>query len=196
MLKPVSFVPALYKIFDEILVNAADNAVRDSRMNLIKVSINRSKNTISIYNNGAGIPVQKHETYDTWVPELIFGQLLTGANFDDSQTKVTGGRNGYGAKLANIFSRSFEVETVDNKKKKKYTQRFTNNMTEREEPTIEGKCKEDSYTQIKFEPDLQRFGMSALDDEIVNLMRKRATTHNLGRRESKSSPWSTLPSNK
>jgi DNA topoisomerase II len=42
-----------------------------------------------------------------YVPELIFGHLLTGSNYDDDEQKVTGGRNGYGAKLANIFSSSF-----------------------------------------------------------------------------------------
>jgi DNA topoisomerase-2 len=42
---------------------------------------------------------------------MIFGQLLTGSNYDDDAKKVTGGRNGYGAKLTNIFSRRFTVET-------------------------------------------------------------------------------------
>ena len=44
-----------------------------------------------------------------YVPELIFGHLLTGSNYDDDEKKVVGGRNGYGAKLANIFSRKFIV---------------------------------------------------------------------------------------
>lgn len=53
-----------------------------------------------------------------YVPELIFGNLLTSSNYDDSEKKVTGGRNGFGAKLANIFSVFFEVEAADHKKKK------------------------------------------------------------------------------
>jgi DNA topoisomerase-2 len=61
----------------------------------------------------AGIPVQIHAKEKLYVPELVLGTLLTGSNFDDKIAKVTGGRNGFGAKLANIFSTSFNVETAD-----------------------------------------------------------------------------------
>jgi hypothetical protein len=98
------YVPGLYKIFDEILVNAADNKQRDASMDTIKVDIDVESGTISVMNNGAAVPVQMHTTEQVYVPELIFGHLLTGSNFDDDETKVTGGRNGFGAKLANIFS--------------------------------------------------------------------------------------------
>lgn len=50
----ISYVPGLYKIFDEILVNAADNYQRDNSMSLIKVNIDPDKNTISVWNNGQG----------------------------------------------------------------------------------------------------------------------------------------------
>uniref|UniRef100_A0A915DLS8 DNA topoisomerase (ATP-hydrolyzing) n=1 Tax=Ditylenchus dipsaci TaxID=166011 RepID=A0A915DLS8_9BILA len=52
--REISYVPGLYKIFDEILVNAADNKQRDEKMNLIRVNINKEKNEISILNNGKG----------------------------------------------------------------------------------------------------------------------------------------------
>jgi DNA topoisomerase-2 len=51
-----------------------------------------------------------------YVPELVLGNLFTGSNFDDKKLKTTGGRNGYGAKLTNIFSTYFEVETVDSQR--------------------------------------------------------------------------------
>ena len=47
-----------------------------------------------------------------YVPEMIFGHLLTSSNYNDDEKKVTGGRNGYGAKLTNIFSKKFTVETA------------------------------------------------------------------------------------
>jgi len=56
-----------------------------------------------------------HKEHKVLVPELIFGHLLTSSNYDDSVKKVTGGRNGYGAKLTNIFSKSFQVETAESK---------------------------------------------------------------------------------
>ena len=52
------------------------------------------------------------------MPELIFGHLLTGSNYDDDEKKVTGGRNRFGAKLTNIFSKNFEVETANKSSKK------------------------------------------------------------------------------
>ena len=67
---------------------------------------------ISVWNNGRGIPVEMHAKEKMYVPELIFGTLLTSSNYNDDQKKVTGGRNGYGAKLCNIFSTEFTVETA------------------------------------------------------------------------------------
>ena len=74
-------------------------------MNLIKVEINIENGYISVWNNGKGIPIEIHKEHKCYVPELIFGQLLTSSNYDDDEQKVTGGRNGFGAKLANIFSK-------------------------------------------------------------------------------------------
>ena len=75
-----------------------------------------------IWNNGKGVPVEIHNKEKVYVPELIFGHLLTSSNYDDSQKKTTGGRNGFGAKLANIFSTQFVIETADGERKKKYKQ--------------------------------------------------------------------------
>jgi DNA topoisomerase II len=94
-----SKVPGLYKIFDEIVVNAADNKQRDPSMDRINVTIDQEHNTISVWNNGNGIPVVMHSEHKMYVPELIFGHLLTGSNFDDDEKKTTGGRNGWGLKM-------------------------------------------------------------------------------------------------
>lgn len=120
--RSVSYVPGLYKIFDEILVNAADNKQRDPKMDTVKVVIDVDNTLISVYNNGDGVPVEIHKEEGVYVPELIFGHLLTSSNYDDDQKKTTGGRNGYGAKLANIFSTEFVIETADGKRLKKYKQ--------------------------------------------------------------------------
>ena len=118
----VTYVPGLYKIFDEILVNAADNKQRDPSMDSVKVEINVEQNMISIYNSGDGVPVEIHGEEGIYVPEMIFGHLLTSSNYDDTQKKTTGGRNGYGAKLANIFSTEFIIETADGRRLKRYKQ--------------------------------------------------------------------------
>ncbi|KAL3915442.1 MAG: hypothetical protein SGPRY_007217 [Prymnesium sp.] len=192
--RKLSYVPGLYKIFDEILVNAADNKQRDPSMSELRVEIDPEKNKISVFNNGRGIPVVMHKEHNVHVPELIFGHLLTSSNYDDQQKKVTGGRNGYGdlplspplprpliaaqsprlspgAKLANIFSTQFTVETADSKEGKKYKQVFSDNMRKTGKPTIKD-CKED-WTKISFIPDLEKFGMEGLDADIVALMTRR-----------------------
>src|SRR6266496_2887985 len=127
-------------------------------MNTIKVNINKEEGMISIYNNGKGIPIEIHKEENVYVPELIFGHLLTSSNYNDNEKKVTGGRNGYGAKLANIFSTEFIVETVDSSAGKKYRQIFRNNMSVTEPPKISS-CskKEKEYTKISFKPDFQKF---------------------------------------
>ncbi|KAF2293580.1 hypothetical protein GH714_002987 [Hevea brasiliensis] len=171
--RQVNYVPGLYKIFDEILVNAADNKQRDPTMDSMKVVIDVENNFISVYNNGDGVPVEIHKEEGVYVPELIFGHLLTSSNYDDTVKKTTGGRNGYGAKLTNIFSTEFVIETADGKRRKKYKQVFSNNMGKKSEPSIT-KCKEgENWTKVSFKPDLAKFNMAMLEDDVVALMKKR-----------------------
>ncbi|KAF2145209.1 uncharacterized protein K452DRAFT_284608 [Aplosporella prunicola CBS 121167] len=170
--REVSFVPGLYKIFDEILVNAADNKQNDKNMNEIKVTIDRESGEISVRNNGKGIPIEIHETENIFVPELIFGHLLTSSNYDDDQQKVTGGRNGYGAKLCNIFSTEFTLETADSRAQKKYKQTWTENMGKMGKAKITA-CKGDDYTKVTFKPDFTKFGMDGIDDDFEALVKRR-----------------------
>ncbi|XP_058140210.1 DNA topoisomerase 2-alpha isoform X2 [Dasypus novemcinctus] len=171
--REVTFVPGLYKIFDEILVNAADNKQRDPKMSCIRVTIDPENNLISIWNNGKGIPVVEHKVEKVYVPALIFGQLLTSSNYDDKEKKVTGGRNGYGAKLCNIFSTKFTVETASREYKKMFKQTWMDNMGKAGEMELKPFNGED-YTCITFQPDLSKFKMQSLDKDIVALMVRRA----------------------
>lgn len=171
--KEISYVPGLYKIFDEILVNAADNKQRDKKMTCIRIDINVETNTISIWNNGKGIPVVMHKDEKMFVPTMIFGHLLTSSNYNDEEEKVTGGRNGYGAKLCNIFSNKFVVETASREYKKCFKQTWGSNMSKAAEPKIADFRGED-YTKVTFSPDLTKFKMEKLDDDIVGLMSRRA----------------------
>ena len=163
--REISYVPGLYKIFgkctlahidinlDEILVNAADNFQRDNSMTSIKIDIDAKSNMISIWNNGAGIPVAMHEKENCMVPEMIFGQLLTSSNYNDDEKKTTGGRNGYGAKLANIFSTKFVLETCDTKRNKTFKMTWKHNMSEKSQAEM-GKSMGMDFTKITFYPDL------------------------------------------
>jgi len=176
--KEITYTPGLYKIYDEILVNAADNKQRDENMDKLNIVINPEENVISVQNNGKGIPVVMHKEHKCYVPTLIFGHLLTGSNFDDEEKKTTGGRNGYGAKLANIFSEKFIVECVDTNNGLKFLQTFTENMTIAGKPEIKklsaAQKKKGDYVKISFSPDLERFKMKTLDNDTVSLLSKRA----------------------
>lgn len=172
--KKIEFVPGLYKIYDEIIVNARDQTVRDKTCKLIRVNINRETGEISCMNNGEnGIPIEWDEKEKMYNPELIFGVLLTGENFKKTG-KTVGGKNGYGAKLANIFSTRFDIEIVDNKNKVIYNQTFSNNMYKKEAPVIKKfKGKKQSYVKLTFLPDYKRFGLEGLTDDIMALFKKR-----------------------
>ena len=99
-------------------------------MDVIKVVIDEESGEISVWNNGQGIPVEIHKEYNIYVPQLIFGHLLTGSNYDDNEKKVVGGRNGYGAKLTNIFSTQFTVECGDRERGKLFKMTWKNNMSQ------------------------------------------------------------------
>uniref|UniRef100_A0A4W5PMD1 DNA topoisomerase 2 n=1 Tax=Hucho hucho TaxID=62062 RepID=A0A4W5PMD1_9TELE len=160
-LREITYVPGLYKIFDEILGKS------------IYQGILNESNTITIWNNGKGIPVVEHKDEKMYVPALIFGHLLTSSNYDDEQKKVTGGRNGYGAKLCNIFSTKFTVETACKEYKHSFKQTWQNNMGKTSDPKIKF-FDGDDFTCVTFQPDLSKFKMEKLDKDIVALLTKRA----------------------
>lgn len=171
--KTIWYCPGFYKIFDEILVNAADHSTNNESCNKFDITIDRENNRITVRNNGDGLKVVIHKKENVYLPTLVFGHLLTGSNFNDNDERVTGGRNGYGAKLANIFSTSFIVETVDAENQKKFVQEFKDNMSIECEPKITS-CKTAPYTQITFTPDLEKFGLHEITDDINALFVKRA----------------------
>jgi DNA topoisomerase II len=173
--RSVEFNPGLFKIFDEIITNAIDQSVVDPTLDSIKVDINPRAGSISVFNSGKGIPIEKHAEYGVHVPELIFGQLLTSSNYDDGQERIVGGKNGLGAKLTNVYSTKLEVEVVDMASKQKYKQTFENNMTKAHAPKITALSNpKNGSVKITFWPDLARFGLESLAaGDNVALMQRR-----------------------
>lgn len=169
----ITYSPGLYKIFDELLVNIADHSKLHASCNAFTIDIDVDAGTIIVKNNGPGIPVVIHKEHEIYVPNLIFGHLLTGTNFDDEEERTTGGRNGYGAKLTNIFSNEFIVETVDSENQLKFKQVFSDNMSTVGKPKVTS-CKKSSYTQITSTPDLEKFGLDHITPDIFDLFVKRA----------------------
>lgn len=176
--KQIKYVPGFYKTCDELIVNARDHEVNNEKhkvkCNTIKLNIDQETGEIVVWNNGDGIEVVKHPKYKVYIPEFIFGNLMTSSNYE-TKKKIVGGKNGFGAKLANIWSKKFIVETVDAIYNKKYVQEFKNNMTEKSEPIITTTKKtEQPYTKITYFPDYERFRMDGLSDDVFALLKKRA----------------------
>src|SRR6056300_506132 len=180
--KNLKYSPALLKIFDEILVNAIDrNSLHPKHVSSISVALDKQSGSVTIENNGplGGIGVRMHEKEGIWNPELVFGHLLTSTNYDDTQKRIVGGRNGYGAKLANIYSSDFSVIIKDHETKQMYTQSWSKNMTVCDPPKIKKHSGATSSASITFTPEWKRFGMSKMDDTIYSIFQKRVWDANI-----------------
>lgn len=164
----ITHVPSFLKIFDEILTNCVDEHKRNPNLNEIRVLVDQNDGKITIRDNG-GIPVVIHQEQNKWLPTVIFGTLMSGSNYDDSDDRTGSGVNGYGAKLTNVFSKKFEISTCDGKNQ--FRQIFTNNMRDQDEAKI--KKSRINYTEISYLPDYEKFGMEKLDDSHFKMIMKR-----------------------
>ena len=176
------YSPVLLKIFDEILVNAIDrNSMHPKQVSSISVNIDDMAGMITVDNNGplGGLTIRKNEKEDVWNPELVFGHLLTSTNYDDNQKRVVGGRNGYGAKLANIYSKWFSVIIKDPSTKQEYHQEWFDNMSTCYVPKIKKFNGATASVSISFKPDWSRFGMKDMENGIYKIMEKRVWDANI-----------------
>ena len=170
----INFTPGFLKIVDELLVNARDASVNDKSCDTIKVEYNIEEGYISVWNNGdKGIPIEEHPEHKMLVPTMIFGELLTSSNYNDDEERTTGGRNGYGSKLANIFSTKFIIEIVDAKRHKKFIQIWKDNMSIAEEAIISKNKNEKSYVKVTCYPDFARFKIKNLNNDHLKLCHRR-----------------------
>ena len=173
--REVTHVAALYKVYDEILVNAADNAVKGGTTQ-IEVSILRAEGKLIVKNNGDSIPVVWHPEHGIYVPELVFGHLLTSSNYDDHEQRTTGGRNGYGSKLACIFATEFCVHVGDHHRGLQMKLKWTDNMSKctSKAPTVY-KAKTTGFTEVSWVPDFAKLNSpNGLDADVTALFVRRA----------------------
>ena len=184
--RSITYIPGLYKLFDEGMVNMRDHVVRQAQavadgkpdalpVTTLEVEIDPADGTIHMTNDGNGIDVAQHPEHKLWIPEMIFGHLRTSTNYDENKKeKIVGGKNGFGFKLVLIWSVWGRVETVDHVRGLKYCQEFKNNLTEIVPPIVT-KTKVKPYTRVSFRPDYARFGLPGnnLTADMVALFLKR-----------------------
>ena len=185
--KQIQIIPGLYKLFDEGVVNCRDHCVRMAQQSgqeetsssvipvtYIDVSISTTDGIITMTNDGNGIDVEKHPEHNIWIPELIFGHLRTSTNYDKSQKKIVGGKNGFGFKLVLIWSTWGRIETIDHKRGLKYVQEFENNLDIIKPPIITKCTTKKPYTKVSFKPDYKRLNLPAgLSLDMLALFKRR-----------------------
>ena len=181
--KTIDYIPGLYKLFDEGIVNCRDHIIRMQQLisasddkknypvNNINITID-DDGIVTLMNDGNGIDVSIHPEYKIWIPELIFGHLRTSTNYDKSEKKIVGGKNGFGFKLVLIWSSWGKIETVDAKTGQKYVQEFKDNLNIIEKPTIT-KTKIKPYTSVSFKPDFKRLNIEGFSDDFKALLKRR-----------------------
>jgi DNA topoisomerase-2 len=162
--------PAFAKLFDEVISNATDHSKtpEGKHMTAVRVAFDENTGLISVYDNG-GIPVVKHSVHKQYIPEMIFGNMHSGSNFDDTIKSTGAGQNGEGSTLVNIFSSKFIVESADGKNE--FYQEFTNNMAERTKPKITPSKKK--YTKISWYVDKSKLKSDLNDHDNLAKLTKR-----------------------
>lgn len=182
VLRDIEYVPGLYKLFDEGIVNCRDHVIRMIQSKLLDkkfvsyIDIDIEEDgTITMTNDGNGIDIAKHPEYnDLWIPEMIFGHLRTSTNYDKNEKRIVGGKNGFGFKLVLIWSLYGRIETIDHTRCLKYVQEFHNNLDTLSPPRItKVSMNTKPYTKVSFRPDYKRLGVNGLTPDMLALMKKR-----------------------
>ena len=180
VLRDIEYIPGLYKLFDEGIVNCRDHVVRMIQSNMIeKKFVTYIDTTISdegvitLSNDGNGIDIAKHPENNLWIPEMIFGHLRTSTNYNKDEKKIVGGKNGFGFKLVLIWSEYGKIETVDHVRGLKYVQEFKRNLDEICPPVITKAAGQKPYTKVTFKPDYRRLHTQGLTQDMLALLKKR-----------------------
>jgi DNA gyrase/topoisomerase IV subunit B len=173
--KDIMYSPALLRIFIEPLSNAIDNAERSKKTSTkctrINVKINKETGETSVWNDGDIVPIEVNDE-GVYNHTMIFGQLLSGSNFDDDSERLVSGRNGCGSKITNIFSTRFEVRGLDPEKNKILVQEWDTNMRNTKGPVIKSTKLKKGYTEVTWVPDFTQFGIKGYTDDIIALYTK------------------------
>ena len=155
----------IVRCFTEVISNSIDNFFRSrdsgkTPMSKLQVKYDNDSHFMEVSNDGNHIPVEIHPDEKIYIPELIFGHLLSGSNYNDKEDRIVSGRNGLGIKLLNVFSKEFKIECYDIDKELVYKQTWKENMRVCKPPRISEKKSEkytSGYTKISFKLDLTKF---------------------------------------
>lgn len=166
-LKQVTIVPSLIVISREIIDNAVDEYLRANEPKGYKISIQMNSISLSVEDNGRGIPVKIYEQEQKYQPELCWTRLKAGTSF--SEERIGAGTNGLGSSATNCFSSLFIGETWDGKKYCRVE--CSDNMETIK--TVVASLKHETGTKVYCEPDFQRFGVQGFTEDYIVLTKER-----------------------
>ncbi len=164
----------LHHLIFEVLDNSVDEAIAGFA-NEIKVTLNKN-NSVQVYDNGRGIPIDTHPEFKKPAVEVIMEHLHSGGKFDNKSYKISGGLHGVGLSVVNALAEWLEVEIC--KDGQLYTQKFSKGKKS-SEAIIKKTTNKKSYTRISFYPDEEIFEFDPNEtiftfSTIANRMRELA----------------------
>jgi len=166
----------LVRVFVEIVANAVDNYLRslegDTPVKKIKIELNEETGETKVWNDGNVIPIEVDDKEGVYNHSLIFGNLMSGSNFNDKEDRYTSGKNGIGSSATNIFSKSFKVTGTDPVRSLKLVQVWSNNMKETKGPKITKKKSKSGHTEVCWFPDFEKFGLKGYTKDIVDVIKR------------------------
>lgn len=189
----ISVPEGVCRIFLEIISNSGDNVDSSRRIGVEpgKIYVTCDTKIVSVYNEGEPIPLKpldnSPKNAPSYVPASIFGKLLTSSNYDNNIVRMGAGRNGLGAKAANIFSKWMSVRIGDAKNGQVWEGMWTNGMENLQECITPGHVWDptprqgnpqgmwvvngDPYTgpnfvEVKYKLNFGRFGLEEYPPEI------------------------------
>lgn len=172
----VSYVAGVLKLIDEIIDNSVDEAIRTNFKfaNKISVDISLTDSKVTVEDNGRGIPqavVVTPEGEELPGPVAAWTKTKAGGNFGDDKERVTGGQNGVGSSLTNIFSILFTGTTSDGKNELRVS--CSNNA---DNVSWKIKSTKSNGTKVEFIPDFSHFEMNSFDKIYLDITLDRLQT--------------------
>ncbi|QPI13835.1 topoisomerase II large subunit [Serratia phage 4S] len=172
--KSVQYVPGLVKLIDEIIDNSVDEAIRTSFKFANKIDVQIKGNSVTVTDNGRGIPqAMVTDQNGEQIPGPVAAWTIpkAGGNFGDDAERKTGGMNGVGSSLTNIFSVLFTGITSDGENEIKVT--CSNGMENKGWTSKKSNYK---GTSVSFTPDFEHFETNNLDEIYHDITLDRLQT--------------------
>ena len=153
----------LHQLVFEILDNSVDEAMNGHASD-IRVTLHRDQSSVTVSDNGRGIPVEKHPKYNKSALELILTTLHAGGKFSSKNYQTAGGLHGVGSSVVNALSEEL-IATV-RRDGKEYQQTFSRGAPISSLKTVAKDIK-GTGTTIFFKPDPQIFRAIKFDGKLL-----------------------------